>query len=123
MSVGERIREIREQKNITVRGLAGFPRFPPAWSARSRRARSTRPLSTLRKIALALDVALFNLVLADNSEPTRIVRKEDRRTVIFPKAGLDYEIIHSDSNNKMAFMIGNLAPGGCHERDSSESSR
>ena len=112
MSVGERIREIREQKSISVRGLAGMAEVSPSLVSQIETGKVDPSLSTLRKIALALDVALFSLVLADSSQPTRIVRREERRTVVFPKAGLDYEIIHSDFNYKMAFMIGTLSPGG-----------
>ncbi len=112
MGVGDRIREIRENKKISLRNLAERTEVSASLISQIENGKVDPSLSTLRKIAIALDVALFSLVLVDNSESTLLVKKHERRAVVWPKAGLDYEIIHSDQNKKMAFMIGTLAPGG-----------
>ena len=69
-------------------------------------------LSTLRKIALTLDVPLFFLVMEEPWEGTRLVKKKERRQVLFPNSGLDYEIIHSDLQKKMGVHVGTLKKGG-----------
>jgi transcriptional regulator with XRE-family HTH domain len=112
MGVGDRIRDIREDKKLSTRSLAEKSEVSASLISQIESGKVDPSLSTLRKIAVALDVALFSLVLVDDSEPTLMVRKHERRTVVFPNAGLDYEIIHSDQSKKMSLMIGSLAPGG-----------
>lgn len=112
MGVGDRIREIREDKKLSTRSLAEKSEVSASLISQIESGKVDPSLSTLRKIAVALDVALFSLVLVDDSEPTRVVKKHERKSVVFPNGGLDYSIIHSDQNKKIAFMIGTLVPGG-----------
>ncbi len=112
MNVGERMRAIREQKGLSIRKLAGVLDMSASLISQIETGKVDPSLSTMRKIAIALDVPLFSFVLTDSSEPTRLVRKHERRSVVFPQAGLDYEVIHSDPNKKIAIMIGTLTPGG-----------
>jgi len=110
--VGVRIRETREGKGISVRKLSAMVEVSASLISQIETGKVDPSLSTLRKIAIALDVPLFSLVLTDAAGPTRIIRKHERRPVVFPKAGLKYEIIHSDLNKKMAVHIGTLSPEG-----------
>ena len=110
--VGERIRDARENKGISVRKLAAMVEVSASLISQIETGKVDPSLSTLRKIAIALDVALFSLVLTNGSAPTRVIRNRERRLVLFPKAGLSYDIIHSDPNKKMGVMIGTLSPKG-----------
>jgi transcriptional regulator with XRE-family HTH domain len=112
MGIGDRIREIREAKKLSTRSLAEKTEVSASLISQIESGKVDPSLSTLRKIAVALDVALFSLVLVDDSEPTNVVKKHERRSIVWPNAGLDYEIIHSDQSKKIALMIGTLAPGG-----------
>ena len=110
--VGERIKETRENKGISVRKLAAMVEVSASLISQIETGKVDPSLSTLRKIAIALDVPLFSLVLTDGAGTTRVIRNQERRLVVFPKAGLSYDIIHSDLNKKMAVMIGTLSPKG-----------
>ncbi len=112
MAVARRIRELREEKALSVRGLAAASGISPSMLSQIETEKVDPSLSTLRKLALALDVPLFYLVLEQASPPARLVKEGDRRRVVFPRAGLVYEIIHSDLQKKMGIMIGTLEPGG-----------
>ncbi len=112
MMVGERIRETREIKGMSVRKLAAMVEVSASLISQIETGKVDPSLSTLRKIAIALDVPLFSLVLTDGSAPTRVIRSQERRLVVFPKAGLSYDIIHSDPNKRMGVMIGTLSPKG-----------
>lgn len=112
MNVGERIRELRQQKGLSLRKLAGMSGVSPSLLSQVETCKVDPSLSTLRKIASALDVALFYFVLEHPSDVSRLVKKSQRRMVVFPKAGLQYEIIHSDLQKKMGIHIGTLRPGG-----------
>ena len=112
MMIGERIRETRQGKGISVRKLASLTEVSASLISQIETGKVDPSLSTLRKIAIALDVPLFSFVLTDDARPTRIIRGNERRQVVFPKAGLNYDVIHSDLNKKMAIMIGTLSPQG-----------
>ena len=112
MNIGERIRGLREQSGLSLRKLAESAKVSSSLISQIELAKVDPSLSTLRKIASALNVPLFFLVLENDRETTRLVRVKDRRKVVFPQSGLEYEIIHSDLRKKMGVHIGILQPGG-----------
>ncbi len=112
MNIGKRIRDVRENKGQTIRKVAAASGVSASLISQIETGKVDPSLSTLRKIAIALDAPLFSFVLADDCGPTRLIRRENRRLVVFPKGGLQYEVIHSDQNKKMAIMIGTLTAGG-----------
>jgi transcriptional regulator with XRE-family HTH domain len=112
MGIPDRIREQRETKGWSLRRLAKLSTISPSLVSQIETGKVEPSLSTLRKIALALDVPLFYFVLEDPSQISRIVKKDQRRTVTFPESGLSYEIIHSDTQKKMGVQIGTLDKGG-----------
>ncbi len=72
------------------------------------------PLSTVRNIPIAPDVPLFSLVLTNGPAPKRFIRNQERRLVVFPNAGLRYDVIDADLN-KPAVMMGSLPNGASSE--------
>ncbi len=112
MMIGEKIRSTREGRGVSARALADLAEVSASLISQIENGKVDPSLSTLRKIAIALDVPLFSLVLTEGEGPTRIIRKNERRPIVFPNAGLKYDIIHSDANKKMAIMIGTLSPDG-----------
>jgi transcriptional regulator with XRE-family HTH domain len=112
MGISDRIRQQREAKGWSLRTLAKLSAISPSLVSQIETGKIDPSLSTLRKIALALDVPLFYFVLEDPYQISRIVRMNQRRTVRFPGSGLSYEIIHSDSQKKMGIQIGTLDKGG-----------
>ena len=97
---------------MSLRGLAAASGVSPSLMSQIETGKVEPSLSTLRKIAIALDVPLFLLVLENGVAPAQVVPKAARRRVLFPKAGLHYEIVHSDFQKKMGIMVGTLSPGG-----------
>lgn len=112
MNVGARIRILREEKSLSLRKVAGISGISPSLLSQIETNRVDPSLSTLRKIAKALDVHVFRFLLEGLLDPTGLVKKKERRIVAFPQGGLQYEIIHSDPKKKMGIHIGTLKPGG-----------
>lgn len=112
MNIGEKIRLLREQKSLSLRKVAEQAKVSPSLISQIETGRVAPSLSTLRKVALALDVPLFYLVMEDMRENPRLVKEKDRRRVMFPHSGLHYEILHSDFQKKMGVNIGTLKKGG-----------
>ncbi len=113
MNVAERIRTLRKQKDLSLRKVAATCNISASLLSQIETGRVDPSLNTLRKIAQALDVPLFQLVLEEQQGGmSGLVKKQQRRMVVFPLSGLQYEIIHSDLQKKMGIHIGTLNPGG-----------
>ena len=117
MVEGKRIKEYRQKKEWSLRKLAGLSAISPSMLSQIESGKVDPSLSTLRKIAISLDIPLFFLVM-DNSGPThKKTAVQDARTVIFPDDGLEYQVIHSDQSKKMGIHLGTLACGGRTSRE------
>lgn len=112
MNVAKRIRTLRNQRDLSLRRVAHACSISASLLSQIETGRVDPSLNTLRKIAQALDVPLFQLVLEEQGRASGLVKKRQRRMVVFPMSGLRYEIIHSDLQKKMGIHIGTLAPGG-----------
>lgn len=117
MDLCSRIRNIRTHKKLSLRALADECGVSSSMLSQIENGKVDPSLSTLRKIAIALEVPLFHLVMEESDGAGRLVRKSDRRHLSFKESGLDYEIIHSDPSKKIAVMIGTLQPEGCTSED------
>jgi len=112
MSLGARVREQRENRKLSVRKLAAKAKISPSLLSQIENDKLDPSLSSLRKIALALDLPLFYFVLENSSNGARLVKENERRRVVFPGDGLEYQIIHSDLQRKMGIHIGILQSRG-----------
>ncbi|MFV0438217.1 MAG: cupin domain-containing protein [Desulfopila sp.] len=112
MSVGNCIKEHRMERKLSLRKLAEKAGLSPSMVSQIESGKVDPSLSTLRNLALTLDVPLFYLVLEDHSASNRKVKLGEGRKVIFPDDGLEYEILHSDQKSRMGINIGTLQQGG-----------
>lgn len=112
MTLGHRIRKFREEKGLTLRKLAIIADISSSLMSQIENNKVDPSLSTLRKIAQALDIPVFYLVMEESSNHSMLVKKNKRKRVVFPKGDLRYEILHSDYQKKMGVMIGTLSRGG-----------
>jgi len=109
---GKRIREYREKKGWSLRKLAGMAKISPSMLSQIESAKVDPSLSTLRKLAICLEVPLFFLVLDHTAPAHKKVKVAESRLAVFPNDGLTYQIIHSDQEKKMGIHIGILQKGG-----------
>ncbi len=81
MKVGERIRELRETKALSLREMADLTGFSTALLSQMENHLISPSLGTLIKISRALDVNLGYFFGEGPGEPYAIVRKDERRKV------------------------------------------
>ena len=117
MDLCSRIRNLRKLKRLSLRDMAKDCGVSSSMLSQVENGKVDPSLSTLRKIAIALEVPLFYLVMEEADGGGRLIHKENRRRISFHKSGLEYEIIHSDPGKKIAVMIGTLQPGGATSKD------
>lgn len=116
--LGHKIRQRRTELNWSLQDLAERTQLTPSFLSQVERSRTEPSLSSLRRIAEALEVPIFYfLVDDDNHKP--VVRKADRRTMEFRDAGVVYQLLSPPDfvNRSMEIVVTRMAPrasGGDH---------
>ncbi len=114
--LGENIRKIRSEKKISLKTLAGMTGLTPSFLSQVERDLADPSINSLRKVADALNVPIFALLVAEN-EPSPVVRKNERKTLRLPNSQMSYELLTPDLNRSMEIFISRLVPGGSGSTD------
>ncbi len=109
--IGKKIRKIRLEKNLTLKSLADRTGLTSSFLSQVERDIADPSINSLRKVADALDVPIFALLVSEE-EPNPVVRKDERKTLRLPNSQMSYELLTPDLNRSMEVFISRLAPGG-----------
>lgn len=112
--LGNRIREIRHKRKMTLNELASKTDVTASYISQVERDIIEPSLSSLRKIAVALGVPLFTFLHNDTMDPV-VVRAAERRKLDLPESSIVYEFVTpmvSDQKvqPKMEIIYFTLAP-------------
>lgn len=110
MKLGEKLREIRESKGITIAELAKRTELTSSLISQVERDLASPSVSTLKKIAIALDVTMSKF-FEDDSPVDIVVRKNCRRKLQIPDSHLIYEIVSPSFARSVQLLITKLEPG------------
>ena len=105
-----RLREVREERKISLRQLAAEVGLSPALISQVERGLTTPSLDTLRKLARALDEPLFNLLDEPEKTQVALVRRERRLSLTPPGGDVAYARI-SPGFGRLEVLEGVLQPG------------
>ncbi|KKM11041.1 MerR family transcriptional regulator [Clostridiales bacterium PH28_bin88] len=108
--LGDTIRRIRAEKNLSLRDLAEKTELTPSFLSQVERDLAEPSITSLRKIADALGVPIFYFLM-DNEKPSPVVRKNERKALKMPESHLLYELLSPDLNRSMEVWMGKLDPG------------
>ena len=109
--IGARLRQLREEKGISLRALAQATGLTPSFLSQVERDLAEPSIKSLRQIAQALGVPLF-LLFVDTAEYDPVVRKAERRIIRFPGSKLSYQLLVPDLNRQMEAILTTIGPGG-----------
>ncbi|SMB91940.1 transcriptional regulator, XRE family with cupin sensor [Thermanaeromonas toyohensis ToBE] len=114
--LGARIREIRQEKGLRLEKVAKKAGLTCGFLSQVERDLANPSITSLRKIAEALDVPIFYLLL-DHKGLKPVVRRDQRKVLRFPQSGVTYELLCPELNRKMEVMIGRVDPSAvsCEE--------
>jgi len=104
------------EKNLSLKDLAEKVSLTASFLSQVERELAEPSITSLRKIAEALEVPIFYFLLDDeNSSP--VVRKNERKTLKFPESHVVFELLSPDLNRQMEVMIARLEVGAvsCNE--------
>ena len=105
-----RLREVREQRKVSIRQLASEVGMSAALISQVERGVTSPSLDTLRKLAQALDEPLFNLLDEPEERRVAIVRMERRLRLTPPDGSVSYSRI-SPGFGRLEVLEGVLQPG------------
>ncbi|MDF2877404.1 MAG: cupin protein [Clostridia bacterium] len=114
--IGDKIRERRLQMGMNLKELAERTNLTPGFLSQIERDISEPSITSLRKIAEALEVAVFYFLL-DETKKSPVVKKNQRQQLKFNNSHVTYELLSPDLNRQMEMFIGQLEPGAmtCEE--------
>ena len=116
-NAGKNVHELRGVRRISLRKLASQARISPSYLSQIETGKTDPSLSVLRRIAGALEVPLFTLVLDHDAHPLMLVRKGQGRRIVFGRDGREIEIIHLDFNRRFDLTLVTMRPGGASARE------
>lgn len=109
-SLGARIRSTREERGISVRSLAATAEVSPGFLSQLERGLADPSLETLRRIAGALGLPLFDLFREDVAVPA-VVRHASRAQISSPGGGITYSRISAGAG-RVEVLEGVIEAGG-----------
>jgi len=120
LEVGRKIRVRRLQAGLTLQRLASAVGVSQSLISQVERGLASPSITTLRRIAAALDVPIAALFLGDEmpsrGETDRLVRRlvvrhPERKRLHVPRSKIGYELLTPDLNRKVEFLWIQYEPG------------
>lgn len=105
VNIGEKIIEYRNQKKMTIKEVSQIAGVTPSMLSQIERGLSNPSINTLKMIAKALDIPLFNFFKENKSSEQLVVKKDKRVKLTFPENNnLMYEMLSPSSNGDIQLM-------------------
>jgi transcriptional regulator with XRE-family HTH domain len=120
LELGRKIRALRLQEGMTLQRLATAVGVSQSLISQVERGLASPSITTLRRIASALNVPIAALFLgsgeASNGETDRlgrrlVVRRHERKGLHVPRSKIAYELLTPDLNRKIEFLWIEYQPG------------
>lgn len=108
--IGKRLHAKRMELGISLRELANRTNLTASFISQIERDLTSPSITSLRRIASALDVPIFYFLM-DDGMPNPVVKRDRRRKLILPNSHLTYELLSPDLNRKMEVFMARLEPG------------
>jgi transcriptional regulator with XRE-family HTH domain len=110
-SIGEGIRRERLRRGLTLAQLATQVNLTVSALSQIERGASDPSISSLRRIAGAFDVPMFQFMVG-TAQREIVVRKDRRTKLNFPDRELEYELVSADTSGEFEVLSLTIAPGG-----------
>lgn len=114
VQIGQRLRALRNERNLTILELAAKAGLSAGIISQIERGNSNPSISTLQKLRGALGVNLWAFLereATSEGEPAFVRRREDRPRFVVGPGLLTKELLSPKDNNQLRFMILTLPPG------------
>lgn len=104
------IKRIRQEQGLSQTELANKTGLTSSFLSQFERGLTEPSLATLRKICEVLGVSMFQF-LGGEEEINPLVKKDQRKRIVFPKSNLVHEQLTRSGGRKMDMSFSVLPPG------------
>jgi len=108
---GSALRELREQRGLTIASLARQVGISAAAISQIESGTVQPSVMTLRKLAAALAVPVFRFFLPADTAAASVVRRGERKTVGLARTGARYELLTPSLQGQLEIMEISMDPG------------
>jgi transcriptional regulator with XRE-family HTH domain len=115
---GRRLRQLRFERGLSLKELAAKASVSASLVSQLERGVTSPSISSLKRLATALDVSIFELLDEGDGRHT-VVRAGRRRTITLRHGEIVYELLSPTTEMKLEVWMGNLS--GARHDDESES--
>ncbi len=115
IDLGTKLRSLRKSKNMSIEKLAEKAGLSIGLISQIERNLNSPTVSTLYKIAEALDTHIGYFF--DDDRQGAVVKRHERKVIKLPMSNLTYELLSPDMNQKMEFLLVRLRPGECDNKE------
>jgi transcriptional regulator with XRE-family HTH domain len=109
--VGERIRQKRKELGYSLRELGARANLTASFLSQVENGQCSPSLSSLQRIAIALEVPMFAF-LETAPSPNPVIRAEDRPRLHTSDADIVYELLSRDLSGQLMAVLIRIRPGG-----------
>jgi transcriptional regulator with XRE-family HTH domain len=108
LSVGERLKKLREEHRYSMRQLAKRASVSPSLISEVERGRVEPSISVLKRLATSLDTTLTYFFSEPRSDGDRVVRSDARRTLRQPSTGtgISFSLLAPDNTEMLEPIYG-----------------
>ncbi len=114
-TIGEGIRRERLRRGLTLAQLATQVNLTVSALSQIERGASDPSLNSLRRIAQAFDVPMFQFLVGTTTRDI-VVRHDKRIRLTFPNRELEYRLVSADTSGEFEVLSLTLAPGSTTSR-------
>lgn len=109
--VGSKIKEIRISKRLKISELSAITGLSNSLISQVERDQVSPSISSLRKIAQAMEVGIVDLFDNNSFSKGHVVRKNKRKKLSIPESKITYELLNpSLSSSVIEFLVINIEP-------------
>lgn len=118
--IGERLRSLRGERNLTILDLAAKAGVSAGIISQIERGNSNPSMKTLQKLRAALGVNLWEFLergdgVRETEDPPFVRRAAQRPRIVVGETRLVKELLSPRNDENLRFMFVNLPPGGVSE--------
>jgi transcriptional regulator with XRE-family HTH domain len=120
LELGGKIRQLRRQSGLTLETLGRRAAVSQSLISQVERGLASPSITTLRRIANALNVPIAELFVGDGAPSSGetdalgrrlVVRRDERKSLHVPRSKVVYELLTPDLNRKVEFLWIEYEPG------------
>lgn len=112
INIGEKILEYRKGKSMSIKDLSLASGVTSSMLSQIERGLANPSINSLKSIAKALEVPIFNFFMSQVDTDSLVVRSDQRKKMIFPEnEDFAYELLSPNTSGKMGMMLMTLSSG------------